>query len=52
MTPDLSGTGELSTIIPQIQLPKDAHFNYAVSAIVATAIAVLSWRYERRTAAA
>ena len=36
-TPDLSGTGEISTIIPQIQLPKDGHFNYAISAIVATA---------------
>jgi prepilin-type N-terminal cleavage/methylation domain-containing protein len=36
-TPDLSGTNELSSIIPQAQLPKDGHFNYAVSAIVATA---------------
>src|SRR6201996_178570 len=36
-TPDLSGTTEISTIIPQIQLPKDGHFNYAISAIVATA---------------
>jgi type IV pilus assembly protein PilA len=36
-TPDLSGTGEISTVIPQIQLPKDGHFNYAISAIVATA---------------
>lgn len=36
-TPDLSGTNEISTIIPQIQLPKDGHFNYAISAIVATA---------------
>ena len=35
-TPDLSGTGEISTIIPQIQLPKDGHFNYAISAIIAT----------------
>jgi len=35
-TPDLSGTKEISTIIPQIQLPKDGHFNYAISAIVAT----------------
>jgi prepilin-type N-terminal cleavage/methylation domain-containing protein len=35
-TPDLSGTGEISTVIPQIQLPKDGHFNYAISAIVAT----------------
>src|ERR1700710_2829210 len=37
VTPDLSGTNELSTIIPQIQLPKDGHFNYAISAAVATA---------------
>ena len=36
-TPDLSGTGEISAIIPQVQLPKDGHFNYAISAIVATA---------------
>ena len=36
-TPDLSGTGEISTVIPQIQLPRDGHFNYAISAIVATA---------------
>jgi len=36
-TPDLSGTNEISTIIPQIQLPKDAHYNYAISAAVATA---------------
>jgi prepilin-type N-terminal cleavage/methylation domain-containing protein len=36
-TPDLSGTKEISTIIPQVQLPKDGHFNYAISAIVATA---------------
>jgi prepilin-type N-terminal cleavage/methylation domain-containing protein len=36
-TPDLSGTNEISTIIPQVQLPKDAHFNYAISAAVATA---------------
>src|SRR5438067_10786567 len=35
-TPDLSGTGEISSIIPQVQLPKDAHFNYAISAAVAT----------------
>jgi type IV pilus assembly protein PilE len=35
-TPDLSGTTEISTIIPQIQLPKDGHFNYTISAIVAT----------------
>ena len=37
VTPDLTGTTELSTIIPQVQLPKDAHFNYAISAAVATA---------------
>jgi type II secretory pathway pseudopilin PulG len=36
-TPDLTGTTEISTIIPQIQLPKDGHFNYAITAIVATA---------------
>ncbi|MBV9549425.1 MAG: hypothetical protein JO256_07110, partial [Alphaproteobacteria bacterium] len=36
-TPDLSGTGEISALIPQIQLPKDGHFNYVISAIVATA---------------
>ncbi len=36
-TPDLSGTGEISTIIPQIQLPKDGHFNYVISAAIANA---------------
>ena len=36
-TPDLTGTGtQISTLIPQIQLPKDGHFNYSISAIVAT----------------
>jgi type IV pilus assembly protein PilA len=35
-TPDLSGTNELSNIIPQSQLPKDGHFNYAISATIAT----------------
>src|ERR1700744_6060117 len=30
-TPDLSGTNEISTIIPQVQLPKDGHFNYSIS---------------------
>ena len=35
-TPDLTGTTEISTIIPQARLPKDGHFNYAISAIVAT----------------
>jgi prepilin-type N-terminal cleavage/methylation domain-containing protein len=37
-TPDLSGTGEISTIIPQIQLPKDGHFNYAISAAIGTGV--------------
>src|SRR3954470_17384889 len=36
VTPDLSGTGELSAIIPQIQLPKDGHFNYAITAMATT----------------
>ncbi|HZQ39990.1 MAG TPA: prepilin-type N-terminal cleavage/methylation domain-containing protein [Rhizomicrobium sp.] len=36
-TPDLSGTKEISTIIPQVQLPKDSNFNYTISAAVATA---------------
>jgi type IV pilus assembly protein PilE len=37
-TPDLSTpTTEISTIIPQIQLPRNAKFNYSISAIVATA---------------
>src|SRR6476659_8745717 len=36
-TPDLAGTGtQISTIIPQVQLPPDGHFNYTISAIVAT----------------
>lgn len=35
-TPDLSGTKEISTIVPQVQIPKDGHFDYATSAIVAT----------------
>jgi prepilin-type N-terminal cleavage/methylation domain-containing protein len=35
-TPDLSGASELNAIIPQAQLPKDGHFNYAISAVVAT----------------
>jgi prepilin-type N-terminal cleavage/methylation domain-containing protein len=37
-TPDLSGTNEISTIITQIQLPKDAHFNYAITASVGTGV--------------
>jgi type II secretory pathway pseudopilin PulG len=36
-TPDLSGTKEISTIIPQVQLPKDSNFNYAISAAIANA---------------
>lgn len=36
-TPDLSTATEISSVIPQIQLPKNAKFNYAISAIVATA---------------
>jgi type II secretory pathway pseudopilin PulG len=37
-TPDLGGSGtQISTVIPQVQLPKDGHFDYAISAIVATA---------------
>ena len=31
VTPDVSGSNELSAIIPQIQLPKDGHFNYTIS---------------------
>jgi prepilin-type N-terminal cleavage/methylation domain-containing protein len=37
-TPDLSGTKEISTIIPQVQLPKDGHFNYAISAAIGTGV--------------
>ncbi|MBA2588132.1 MAG: type II secretion system protein [Alphaproteobacteria bacterium] len=37
VSPDISLTNEISTIIPQIQLPKDAHFNYAITATVASA---------------
>src|SRR4051812_29700165 len=34
-TPDLSGTGtQISTIIPQVQIPKDGHFDYAISTAV------------------
>ena len=36
-SPDLALANEISTIVPQIQLPRDAHFNYAISATVATA---------------
>jgi prepilin-type N-terminal cleavage/methylation domain-containing protein len=36
-TPDLSGTTtEISNIIPQVQIPKDGHFNYAISAAIGT----------------
>lgn len=35
-TPDLSTATEISSIIPQIQLPKNAKFDYEISAIVAT----------------
>jgi prepilin-type N-terminal cleavage/methylation domain-containing protein len=36
VTPDLLGTGtQISTIIPQVQLPKDGHFDYTISAVVA-----------------
>lgn len=34
VTPDLTGTKEISTIIPQIQLGPDSHYNYKISAIV------------------
>jgi prepilin-type N-terminal cleavage/methylation domain-containing protein len=37
VTPDLSGAKELSTLIPQLQIAKDASFDYAVSSVVATA---------------
>jgi prepilin-type N-terminal cleavage/methylation domain-containing protein len=37
VTPDGSGTGtELSTIIPQIEIPKNSNFDYNISAAVAT----------------
>jgi prepilin-type N-terminal cleavage/methylation domain-containing protein len=36
-TPDLLGTGtQISTIIPQVQLPPDAHFNYVINAAVSS----------------
>jgi len=36
-TPDLLGTGtQISTIIPQVQLPRDGHFDYTISAAVGT----------------
>src|SRR6266566_8435792 len=37
VTPDQSGMNELSNIIPELQIPTNGSFNYAVSAIVATA---------------
>jgi len=37
VTPDKSGMNELSNIIPELQIPTNGSFNYAVSAIVATA---------------
>lgn len=37
LTPDASGTTELTTIIPFLILPTDGNFDYDVSAIVATA---------------
>src|SRR5260370_20710671 len=37
VTPDKSGMNELSSIIPELQIPTNGSFNYAVSAIVATA---------------
>jgi prepilin-type N-terminal cleavage/methylation domain-containing protein len=34
-TPDLLGTGtQISTIIPQVQIPKDGHFNYTISTAI------------------
>ena len=36
VTPDLSGDKEISKIIPQIQLGKDSHYDYLVSANVST----------------
>ncbi len=37
LTPDGSATTELTTLIPFLVLPSDANFDYAVSAIAATA---------------
>ena len=51
-TPDLSGTNEISAIIPQVQLPKDAHFDYAISAAVATAGPAGFWSTLRSRAGA
>lgn len=35
-TPDLVGTVQISTIVPQLQLPKDGHFDYTISAAIGT----------------
>jgi len=37
VTPDSSGTNELSTIIPNVQATLNGNFNYSISAIIATA---------------
>jgi prepilin-type N-terminal cleavage/methylation domain-containing protein len=37
VTPDNTGAKELSSLIPQVQIPPDANFDYAISATVATA---------------
>jgi prepilin-type N-terminal cleavage/methylation domain-containing protein len=37
VTPDLTGTDEISLLIPQIQLPPDGRFDYLIQSIVATA---------------
>jgi prepilin-type N-terminal cleavage/methylation domain-containing protein len=36
-TPDLLGTGvQISTIVPQLQLPRDGHFDYVISTAIGT----------------
>ncbi|MEQ9124810.1 MAG: type II secretion system protein [Alphaproteobacteria bacterium] len=37
LTPDGSGSNEITTLIPFLILPTDGHFDYAISSIVATA---------------
>ena len=37
VTPDSSGTNELSVIIPNVQATLNGNFNYSISAIIATA---------------
>jgi type II secretory pathway pseudopilin PulG len=37
VTPDKSGMNELSTIIPQVEIPTEGSFNYSIAAVVATA---------------